>query len=296
MILVAGAGGHVGREIVKKAVDRGIRIRCFDKVPLDSVGIDAAGIETVSGDITCIEDVKKAVQGVSTVMFVLGLKRQAKELTHEMVENGGMQNVIIAAKEAGVKHIMYISALGVSPEAKASSLIAKGNSEKTLISSGIDYTIFRPSGYFVDFAEHFAPKIKQTGKFSLIGDGLTKIQPLAPSDLAEAFIQSIDNPKVKNKIFKISGDEVFTLADTVYLVSNVVGRPVKLTKLPFGLMNMIFSLMSFITGSRGLKDFLYRMSRDSICSEEEILEIKDVFNIEFQRLDPWLRAELKKTG
>jgi len=59
---------------------------------------------------------------------------------------------------------------------------------------------------------------------------------------------------------------------------------------------MIFSLMSFITGSRGLKDFLYRMSRDSICSEEEILEIKDVFNIEFQRLDVWLRAELEKTG
>ena len=295
MILIAGAGGHVGREIVKKAVDHGIRIRCFDKVPLDPAGIDAAGIETVSGDITCIEDVKKAVQGIGTVMFVLGLKRQAKELTHEMVENGGMQNVIIAAKEAGVKHIMYISALGVSPEAKASSLIAKGNAEKALISSRINYTIFRPSGYFVDFAEHFAPKIKQTGKFSLIGDGLTKIQPLAPSDLAEAFIQSIDNPKVKNKIFKISGSEIFTLADTVYLTAKVVDCPVKLTKLPFGLMNMLFSFMAFVTGKRGLKDFLYRMSRDSICSKEEMREISDVFNIEFKRLEPWLRAELEKT-
>jgi hypothetical protein len=54
--------------------------------------------------------------------------------------------------------------------------------------------------------------------------------------------------------------------------------------------------MSFITGSRGLKDFLYRMSRDSICSEEEMQEVRDVFNIEFKRLEPWLRAELKKTG
>jgi len=226
-------------------------------------------------------------------MFVLGLKRQTKELTHEMVEYGGMENVIAAAKEAQVKHIMYISALGVSSDAKAMSLIAKGNTEKALISSGIDYTIFRPSGYFVDFAEHFAPKIKETGKFTLIGDGLTKIQPLAPADLAQAFIQSIDNPKVKNKIFKISGIEVFTLADTVQLVSKVVDRPVKLTKLPFGLMNLVFSLMALITGKRGLKDFLYRMSRDSICSKEETQEIKDVFDIEFQRLEPWLREELK---
>jgi uncharacterized protein YbjT (DUF2867 family) len=289
MILVAGAGGHVGREIVKKAVERGIKIRCFDRAPFDFTGV-----ETVTGDITCIEDVKKAVQGIGTVMFVLGLKRQAKELTHEMVENGGMQNVIIAAKEAGVKHIMYISALGVSPEAKASSLIAKGNSEKTLISSGIGYTIFRPSGYFVDFSEHFAPKIKETGKFTLIGDGLTRIQPLAPSDLAEALILSIDNPKVKNKIFKISGTEIFTLADTVQLVSKVVGRSVKLTKLPFGLMNVIFSFMALVTGSRGLKDFLYRMSRDSVCTEKETGEIREVFGFEFQCLEPWLRAELEK--
>ena len=296
MILIAGAGGHVGREIVKKAVSRDINIRCFDKAAFDPSGIDGAGLETVSGDITCIEDVKKAMQGIDTVMFVLGLKRQTKELTHESVENGGMQNVVAAAKEAGVKHILYISALGVSSDAKASSLIAKGNAEKSLIASGIDYTIFRPSGYFVDFADHFAPKIKKTGKFSLIGDGFTKIQPLAPSDLAEAFILSIDNPKVKNRIFKISGDEVFTLVDTVHLVSKVVGRSVKLTKLSFGLMNMIFSFMAFVTGKRGLKDFLYRMSRDSVCTKEEMKEIKDVFNIGFHRLEPWLKAELEKRG
>jgi len=293
MILVAGAGGHVGREIVKNAIGVGLKIRCFDKAVFDPLEMDASGLEILSGDITSLEDVKKAMQGVDTVMFVLGLKRQTKELTHEIVEHGGMQNVIAAAKEAQVKHIMYISALGVSPDAKAMSLIAKGNAEKTLVSSGIDYTIFRPSGYFVDFAEHFAPKIKETGKFTLIGDGLTKIQPLAPSDLAQAFIRSIDNPKVKNKIFKISGIEVFTLTDTVHLVSKVAGCPVKLTKLPFGLMNLIFSLMALITGKRGLKDFLYRMSRDSICSKEEMQEIKDVFNIEFQRLEPWLREELK---
>jgi uncharacterized protein YbjT (DUF2867 family) len=294
MILVAGSGGHVGREIVKKAVARNIKVRCFDNAVFDPEVADPSGLEIVSGDITCIEDVKKAVQGVDAVMFVLGLKRQTKELTHEKVEHGGMQNVIDAAKEAKVKHIMYISALGVSPDAKAMSLIAKWNTEKSLTGSGIDYTIFRPSGYFVDFSEHFAPKIKQTGKFTLIGDGLTRIQPLAPSDLAEAFIQSIDNSVVKNRIFKISGIEVFTLADTVHLVSAVVGRPVKLTKLPFGLMNMLFSFMAMLTGKRGLKDFLYRMSRDSICTNEEIQEIKDVFNIKFQRLEPWLRTELEK--
>ena len=59
---------------------------------------------------------------------------------------------------------------------------------------------------------------------------------------------------------------------------------------------MLFSFMAMFTGKRGLKDFLYRMSRDSVCSEEETMEIKEIFNLEFQRLEPWLRAELEKAG
>ena len=96
MILVAGAGGHVGREIVKKAVDRNIKVRCFDNAVFDSGEANLDGLEIVSGDITCLEDVKKAVQGVDTVMFVLGLKRQTKELTHEMVEHGGDSDLTAA--------------------------------------------------------------------------------------------------------------------------------------------------------------------------------------------------------
>jgi len=293
MILIAGAGGHVGREIVKKAIARKLSVRCFDKADFNSPGVDLSQVEVQSGDITCMADVAKAVAGVDTVMFVLGLKRQTRELTHEKVEHGGMENVIAAAKRSGVKHILYISALGVAPDAHATSLIAKGKAEQALIGSGIDYTIFRPSGYFVDFAEHFAPKIKATGKFTLIGNGMTRIQPLAPSDLAEAFLQTLDNPKTRNRIFKISGPEIFTLAETVRLVARVVGRPVKITRLPLGLMNLVFSLMALLTGSRGLKDFLYRMSRDSVCSDAQMQEVREAFNIDFQTLEPWLREALE---
>ncbi len=294
MILIAGANGHVGREIVRKAVDRAVRARCFDLKPVDMPGLDTAALEVVTGDIMDIEAVRTATRDVDTVMCVLGLKRQTKELTHEMVEHGGMQNVVQAAIENNVKHVMYISALGVKPQAPATSLAAKWNAEQALIHSGIPYTIFRPSGYFVDFAEHFAPRIKETGGFTLIGDGQTRLQPLAPADLAEAFIQSIDNEKIKNKIIKIAGPEVFTLADIVHLVGTVVGRQAKVKKLPFWLMNLLFSFMALVTGSRGGKDFLYRMSRDSVCSSEDMQTVRESFTIEFQKLEPWLQQQLKQ--
>jgi NADH dehydrogenase len=158
--------------------------------------------------------------------------------------------------------------------------------------SDIPYTIFRPSGYFVDFAEYFAPKIRNTGSFTVIGNGLTRLQPLDPADLAEAFIQSLDNKKAVNKLFKIGGPEVFTLVEIINLVSKVVDRKVTIRKVPFWIMNALFSVIATLTGKRGSKDFLYRMSRDSVCSAQEMKAVKDAFEIEFNRLEPWLREKV----
>ena len=291
-ILIAGCNGHVGKEIVKKVISRGINARCFDLNPLEISDLNTSSLEIVTGNITNLESIRKVTNGVTVVMDVIGMRGEIKALTHEMVEHGGIKNIIQAGKENGVQHILYISALGVKPNAPARTLAAKWNAEQTLINSGIPYTIFRPSGYFVDFAEHFAPKIKEAGSFTIIGNGLTHLQPLDPADLAEAFIQSLNNEKAKNRIFKISGLEVFTLVDIIHLVGKVVGKEVKIKKIPFWIMNVMFSLIALFTGKRGGKDFLYRMSRDSVCTVQEMKEIKEAFTIDFKRLEPWLRERV----
>jgi uncharacterized protein YbjT (DUF2867 family) len=293
MLLIAGCNGHVGKEIVRKCIARKIPARCFDIKPLELPGEDTSVLEIISGDVTKLDDVRKAVIGVDVVMDVIGMRGETKVLTHEMVEHGGMKNIIQAGKENQVKHILYTSVMGVEPNSPAMSLSAKWNTEQTLINSGIAYTIFRPSGYFVDFAEYFAPQIKKTGAFTVVGDGSTKLQPLDPTDLAEAFIQSIGNEKAKNKIVKIAGSEVFTLAGIIALVGTVVGREAKIKKMPFWLANLMFSAIALVTGKKSGKDFLYRMKRDSLCTQEEMQQIKEAFNIEFKKLEPWLREKVK---
>lgn len=291
-ILIAGCSGHVGKEIIKKAVRHGISARCFDLSPPELSGLDTSFLEIVTGDITDLESIRKATEGVEVVMDVIGMRGETKTLTHEMVEHGGIKNIIQAGKENGVRHILYISALGVKSDSPARTLAAKWNAEQTLIHSGIPYTTFRPSGYFVDFAEHFAPKIRETSSFTIIGNGLTRLQPLDTADLAEAFIQSINNQKAKNRIFKIAGPEVFTLVEIIHLVGKVVGSEVKIKKVPFWVMSAMFSLIALLTGKRGGKDFLYRMSRDSVCTDQEMKEIKEAFTIEFKHLEPWLREKV----
>jgi len=291
-VLITGCNGHVGKEIVKKAVGRKMSVRCFDLKPLIIPELDTSSLDMVTGDITDLDTVRKITKDIKAVIDVIGMRGETKTLTHEMVEHGGMKNIIQAGKENGVKHILYTSVLGVEPDAPARTLAAKWNAEQALIHSGIPYTIFRPSGYFVDFAEYFAPKIKDTGSFTVVGNGLTRLQPLDPADLAEAFIQSLDNKKALNRIFKIAGLEVFSLAEVINLVSRVVGRQVKIKKVPFWVMNALFSAIALLTGKRGGKDFLYRMSRDSVCSDHDMEEVHEALAIEFNRLEPWLREKI----
>jgi len=294
MILIAGSNGHVGKEIVRKGLARGLRLRCFDMRPLELPGVDTSGLDMVVGNVTDRAAVDAAMRGVTAVMFVIGIKDRDKGVTHEMVEHGGIKNIIQAGRQAGVRQIMYISSLGARADSPARSQSAKWNTEQTLIASGIPYTIFRPSAYFVDVTEHLVPRLRQTGSMTIIGDGHYRIQPLDPADLAEAFLQAVDNQKACNRIFKISGEEVFTQLELIRLAGKALGIEAGIKKLPFGPLNFAFSLLALLTGRRALKDFLYRMTRHSVCTAQEMQEVRDAFHIEFKRLEPWLKEQLGK--
>lgn len=291
MILIAGCSGHVGSAIARLAAERAIPARCFDLQPPAALKMGGT-LEFQQGDIRDAAAVKLALRGVEAVLFAVGLKRQRRGLTHDMVERGGMENVIQAGSTSGLRHILYISALGVGADVPATSLIAKYRTEQLLRASGIEYTIFRPSGYFCDFAEHFEPQIRKSGSFTLIGQGNTRVQPLDPADLATAFLQALQADEARNRVFPIAGPEVFTLSEIIALVGRVVGRDARVKRLPYPLMNVLFTLMALLTGNRGGKDFLYRMGRDSVWSEADQQAFSAVFNIEFARLEPWLRARL----
>ena len=81
-------------KLLKKASARKLPVRCFDLTPPDLTGLDASAVEVVTGDITSPEAVQAAMKDVATVMFVIGRKRGTKTQTHDMVEHGGMKNVI----------------------------------------------------------------------------------------------------------------------------------------------------------------------------------------------------------
>jgi uncharacterized protein YbjT (DUF2867 family) len=288
VILIAGANGHIGKEIVKKCNKRDLSIRCLDLHSLDIGQGDTVKGEIIQGDITDLNTAREAVKGVETVLSVMGVRKDTEEMTHEKLEHEGTQNLISASKESGVNHIMYISSMGVTKNVPVQRLKIKWDAEQLLIHSGIAYTIFRPSGYYTDFLEYFAPEIRKKGSFRVFGKGLTRLQPIALEDVAETMIRAIGNEKAKNKIFPLGGPEIFTLREILSMLGKVMGKEVKIKSVPFWVMNLFFTLIR----SRSGKDFLYRAKGDSTCPPDIQREVQEVFQIELKRLEPWLQDVL----
>ena len=288
MILIAGASGHIGKEIVKKCIERDLSARCLDLHHLDIEEEDTSKVEIIKGDITNRNTAKEAVKGVDTVLSVMGVRKDTEEMTHDKLEHEGTQNLISASKESGVSHIMYISSMGVTKNVPVQRLRTKWDAEQMLVHSGIAYTIFRPSGYFTDFVEYFAPEIRKKGSFRVFSKGLIKLQPIAVEDVAETMIRAIGNERAKNKIFPLVGPEIFTLREILTMLGKVMGKKVKIKSIPFWVMNLFFTLIRSKSG----KDFLYRAKRDSVCPPDVQREVQEVFQIELERLEPWLQTTL----
>jgi len=288
VILIAGANGHIGKEIVKKCIKRGLSARCLDLHPLTIERGDISKMEKIQGDVTHLNTAREAVKGIETVLSVMGVRKDTEEMTHDKLEHEGTQNLISASKESGVSHIMYISSMGVKKNVPVKRLKTKWDAEQMLVNSGIGYTIFRPSGYFTDFVEYFAPTIREKRSFRVFGKGLTRLQPIAVEDVAETMIRAIGNERAKNRIFPLVGPEIFTLREILTMLGKVMGKEVKIKSIPFWVMNLLFTLMR----SRSGKDFLYRAKEDSMCPPDVQREVQEVFQIELKRLEPWLQTSL----
>ena len=205
MILLAGAAGTLGSAVVNALKNENLKFRCLDINAEKLKEYEKQGIEIVCGSLTERETIDRVLQGVKTVISVVGLQRETKTIKYMDVDFNGNRNLMEASKRSGAEQFIYVSALGTSPEAKRKVHQAKWLMEEALCSSGLKYTIFRPSGFFSDFVSYFGKQCKEKNTFILIGSGEMKVQPIHIDDLAKCIVRSIGNEKAFNKVFPAGG-------------------------------------------------------------------------------------------
>jgi uncharacterized protein YbjT (DUF2867 family) len=216
MILVTGATGKIGVEVVRLLGEAGVPARALLRNPDKAKGWK--GIEVVQGDLDDAASVAAALAGVDTVLLLTAANAKQEKA------------VIDASVRAGVKKMVKISAMGASPESPIALARGHAESEAALQRSGMAWTILRPGMFAQNFLA-FAPSIKAAGQFSAsVKDG--RVAPIDARDIAAVAVKALVEPGHEGKTYALTGAEAITHAEMAEKIGAAIGKPVRYVDVP----------------------------------------------------------------
>ncbi len=272
MIFIAGSTGFVGRHLVREASMKGIPMRCFVRDP-SRLKEFSQNIETVKGDILMPETLKGTMEGVKLVVHLVGIMEERDGNTFYGVHVKGTENLVNEAKRSGVGHFFYQSALGASFQGETPYQRTKAQAEEIVKTSGIPFTIFRPSliiGKGDGFTERMVRLISSLPLVPVPGNGMARFQPLSIRDWIRAFMSVIDNPDARGRIYEFGGPEHLTFNGILGIMMDILSIKKPVIHIPLWMVKMGLPLSAILklTGKDlplPTMDQLRLLSMDNIC-------------------------------
>jgi uncharacterized protein YbjT (DUF2867 family) len=227
MIIITGATGFVGEEVVKQARAAGHPVRAIVRDPQRALWLaERYGVELFHGNVLYAPSIEGAMQDAKCVIHLVGIIREWKENTFDRVHVQATKHVIDEAKKAGVKRFVHMSALGTRENARSRYQQTKWAGEDCVRKSGLAWTIFRPSFIYgpKDKAINTLAKLVQRLPFvPVLGSGDTKIQPISVANVARAFVGAIRNDESINQVYDLCGPEAFTWNELYDKLQKILG-------------------------------------------------------------------------
>lgn len=252
-VVLAGAFGKLGSDILRALVRDGHDVLAVDMVLRELDGIEGS-YEKKQVDVTRPEQLKGLCDGADAVITTVGLTRTSAEVTNYDIDYQGNLNLLNEAKRAGVKKFAYVSVLKADKAPKVPMLHAKYLLEEALKASGIDYVIFRPTGYFYDIAKVFKPMIEK-GEVTLLGKKPVSANVIDTTDLADFMLLHLGD---RNVTYDIGGTETYTYEEIARMFFAAAGKePVIKHAPPF-----LFDVLAFVNKlKKNGKEAILRFSK-----------------------------------
>ena len=294
-VLVTGATGFVGREIVRQLHDAGHSIHLLTR------NVRSAAARTIewgfdsqvhSGNVLDADSLHNACGQVDAVIHLVGIISEVGDQTFENVHTRGTQNIVTAAQRVGVKRFVHMSALGTRPNAVSRYHKSKWAAEEIVRASGLDWTLFRPSiiyGPGDGFVNLFARMSRYSPALPLIGGGHTKFQPIPVESVAQCFVKALTEPRSVGQTYDLCGEETLTLKQIIELILAATHRRRLKFPLPFAVARIQAAALEFLYGNLLRKpaplnrDQLLMLKEDNVGDGQPARELFELRRVEFAR-------------
>ncbi|MGH7543706.1 MAG: complex I NDUFA9 subunit family protein, partial [Gemmatimonadota bacterium] len=289
MILVTGATGFIGAEILRRASRRGWRVRGLARRPERAEALGRLpNVELFRGDVSRPDELDEALQGVDSVIHLVGIIVETRAQSYEDAHVAGTGNVVAAARRAGVSRFLHMSALGVEAGRDASDYYrTKWRAEEIVREAGLDSTIFRPSLVFGrddDFFNRYVRVIRWSPVVPLPAGGRSRFQPVWIGDVAECFLQASRMRRTPEPVYDVAGPEVMTLKEIVGTLMEITGRRRPTVALPVAPLRLAAAVVeAALPAPPVTRDQLRMLSIDNVSDRAGQQALRRDFEIEHAR-------------
>ncbi|KGO93786.1 SDR family oxidoreductase [Flavobacterium subsaxonicum] len=223
-ILVTGVTGVVGKGTVEHLLKKGVPANQIIGLSRKKEAIEdlvAKGIEVRIGDYFDYDSLVQAFEGVDKVLLVSSVAFTDRFTQH--------YNAITAARQAGVKHIVYMSIMRkegsgrIMPEITESDLFT----EQVLKSSGLDYTILYNPPFMDLLSFYYGSNPYETGIKVPANNG--KMAPATRNEVSEAYAEILSTQGHENKTYSLGGSDSISFSDIAKILSELKRQPVEFT-------------------------------------------------------------------
>jgi len=269
LVTVFGGGGFIGRYVCEALLKTGARIRVAERHPRRAWFLQPLGgvgqVSTIAADLSRPETFARAVEGADAVINLVGIFKGNLELVH--VQGAG--KLAAAAKAAGAKAFVHISAIGADADSASDYGQTKGRGEQAVRAAFPAATIIRPSVVFGpedDFTNRFA----SLARFPLLPviAPETRFQPVFVRDLGEAIAAAALDPRTHaGATYELAGPEVMTMRELNEEIAAMAGQSPDLVDTPDFIANIMASF-GFLPGAPLTRDQWLMLQKDNVASDK----------------------------
>ena len=218
MILVVGGTGTLGIRLTRRLRERGQAVRVLAR-HAGTTAPDGNSFEVQLGDVTRPEDVVAAMKGVSTVVSAV----HGFLSSPAAIDRDGNANIIDAAAAAGAD-VILMSMVGVAADSPFELFRMKFAAEQRLRSSGVRWTVVRPTAYLETWIDVFEQTAARSGRPLVFGRGRNAINFVSAGDVADLVERVVCDPATRGETFSIGGPQNLTMLEFAAAIQRAAGR------------------------------------------------------------------------